>query len=42
VGEELAAPIPGARLVLVDGAGHLPTLERPHATTLALRDWLGH
>ena len=38
--EELAAGIPGARLVLVDRCGHLSTLERPHAVNAALRDWL--
>ncbi len=32
--------IPGSRLVIVEGAGHLPTLERPQATNAALADWL--
>lgn len=32
--------IPGARLEVVEGAGHLPTLERPEATTAALARWL--
>ena len=38
--EEMAAAIPGARLALIEGAGHLPTLERPFAVSAALRDWL--
>lgn len=37
---EMAALVPGARLEIVDGAGHLPTLERPDETTAALRRWL--
>jgi pimeloyl-ACP methyl ester carboxylesterase len=32
--------IPGARLCVIDGAGHLPTLERPEAVNAALRAWL--
>ena len=32
--------MPQSRLVIVDGAGHLPTLERPVETTVALRCWL--
>ncbi|MEM8788803.1 MAG: alpha/beta fold hydrolase [Pseudomonadota bacterium] len=32
--------IPGARLVSITGAGHLPTLEAPQAVTEALRGWL--
>lgn len=36
----MAGLIPGARLVVIDGAGHLPTLEQPAATNAALRDWL--
>jgi pimeloyl-ACP methyl ester carboxylesterase len=27
-------------LRIIDGAGHLPTLEQPAATTAALREWL--
>jgi pimeloyl-ACP methyl ester carboxylesterase len=38
--EEMAALVRGARLTVVQGAGHLPTLERPEATTAALREWL--
>ncbi len=37
---EMAFSIPGARLALIEGAGHLPVLERPAAATAALRDWL--
>lgn len=32
--------IPGSELVVVPGAGHLPTLERPDAVNAALSDWL--
>ncbi len=39
--EEMAALVgAAARLVVVEGAGHLPTLERPAGTTAALRGWL--
>jgi pimeloyl-ACP methyl ester carboxylesterase len=32
--------MPQSRLVIVDGAGHLPPLEQPVETTAALRRWL--
>lgn len=32
--------MPQSRLVVIDGAGHLPPLERPIETTAALRRWL--
>jgi pimeloyl-ACP methyl ester carboxylesterase len=32
--------MPQSELVIIDGAGHLPTLERPDETTAALRRWL--
>ena len=32
--------MPQSRLVIVNGAGHLPPLERPVETTVALRRWL--
>jgi len=38
--ELMAALIPGARLVVVENAGHLATLERPDETTAALGRWL--
>jgi pimeloyl-ACP methyl ester carboxylesterase len=38
--ELMHALMPQSRLVIVDGAGHLPTLERPIETTAALRRWL--
>ena len=41
VHEEVADAVPGAELVVVDGCGHLSTLERPDAVTAALRRWLG-
>ncbi|MFW5474311.1 alpha/beta fold hydrolase [Knoellia sp. CPCC 206450] len=37
----LAREIPGAELVELDWAGHLPALERPHDTTALLRTRLG-
>lgn len=36
----MADLIPFAELRIIDGAGHLPTLEQPAATTSALRDWM--
>lgn len=38
--EEIAGGIPGSRLVIVPGAGHLATLEAPDIVTAAMRDWL--
>lgn len=37
---EMAAAIPGARLALLPGCGHLPPMEDPSATTALLRAWL--
>jgi pimeloyl-ACP methyl ester carboxylesterase len=37
---EMAGAIPGARLAVVEECGHLASLERPHATTALMRDWL--
>jgi pimeloyl-ACP methyl ester carboxylesterase len=37
---EMADAIPGARLAIVEECGHLASLERPHATTALMRDWL--
>ena len=39
-GREMSARIPGARLVVLDECGHLPTLERPAATIALGREWL--
>ena len=36
----IADLIPYAALKVIEGAGHLPTLEQPEATTKALSDWL--
>ena len=41
-GAEMSGLIPGARLVVVDACGHLPTLEQPDATVALTRQWLGH
>src|SRR5207302_10224618 len=38
--EEMAAAIPGARLVVVEKSGHLSPLEQPEAVTAAMREWL--
>ena len=37
---EIAASIPGARLVVVPGAGHLSTIDQPELVTHAIRRWL--
>jgi len=38
--EEMASLIPGARLAVIPGCGHLPPIEDPAATTTLLRAWL--
>lgn len=38
---EMHEGIAGSRLDIVEGAGHLSTIERPDAVTAAMRDWLG-
>jgi len=38
--EFMAGLIPGAALCVIEGAGHLPVLERPAETNAALRGWL--
>ena len=38
--EEMADIIPGARLAIIPGAGHLSTLEQPDAVTRELATWL--
>lgn len=38
--ELMHALIPGSTLTIVEGAGHLPTLEQPETVTAALRRWL--
>ncbi len=38
--EEIATAIAGAQLVVVEGCGHMSTVERPEAVTRALRAWL--
>lgn len=32
--------MPGSRLVVIDAAGHMPTLEAPEATNAALAQWM--
>ena len=38
--EEIAAEIPGARLVVIQECGHASTLEQPEAVGRALIDWI--
>jgi pimeloyl-ACP methyl ester carboxylesterase len=38
--EEMAAGIPGAKLVKIPNCGHLSTMERPEAVTKALVEWM--
>jgi pimeloyl-ACP methyl ester carboxylesterase len=38
--EEMASLIPESRLVVVEGCGHLSTLERPEAVAAAMRKWM--
>jgi pimeloyl-ACP methyl ester carboxylesterase len=39
--QEFAQRIAGAKIALIDGAGHLPQLEQPAAVTKAVRGFLG-
>lgn len=39
--EFVAELMPEGRLQVIEGAGHLPSLEQPEAVTDMLRDWLG-
>ncbi|MDX2104504.1 MAG: alpha/beta fold hydrolase [Alphaproteobacteria bacterium] len=39
--EELAASIPAARLAVIDGCGHLSTMETPEEVNTLLDQWLG-
>ncbi len=38
--EEIATAIPGAKLSVIPGSGHLSTLEAPEAVAAALCEWL--
>ncbi|MCF8077905.1 MAG: alpha/beta hydrolase [Desulfobacterales bacterium] len=38
--EEISYAIPGARLAVIEACGHMSSMERPHAVTALLRDWL--
>ncbi len=40
VAQGMAGLIPGAHMVMIEGAGHMPMLEQPEATTAALRRFL--
>jgi pimeloyl-ACP methyl ester carboxylesterase len=37
---EIAAGIPGSRLVVIPECGHLSTVERPEAVTKTLVEWM--
>jgi len=37
---QMAARIPHARLIVIEGSGHMVAMERPDALTAAMRDWL--
>ncbi|WEJ33308.1 alpha/beta hydrolase [Devosia sp. SD17-2] len=37
---QIAEAVPGARLTLIEGAGHLVPLEKPAETATAILDWL--
>ena len=39
VGRHVAATIPGAELVVIPGAGHVPTITRPRAVVEAIDEW---
>ena len=39
VGRQTAARIPGAELVVIPGAGHVPTITRPRDVVRAIADW---
>ena len=38
--EEIASGISGARLCVIEECGHMTAMERPHAVTALMRDWL--
>ena len=38
--QEMAAMLPHAQLVIIEESGHMTPMERPHAVTEALRQWL--
>ena len=40
IAERLAREIPGAQSAVIEGAGHLPALERPEATARMVREFL--
>jgi 3-oxoadipate enol-lactonase len=40
IADRLGAAIPGARRAVIDGAGHLPALERPAETSRLIREFL--
>lgn len=39
IGRYIAASIPGAELAIIPGAGHVPSITRPHAVVDAIEEW---
>ena len=39
--KEMQSLIPDSRLAIIQGSGHLPTLENPDETTAELKHWMG-
>jgi pimeloyl-ACP methyl ester carboxylesterase len=40
IAERLARELPDAELVVIEGAGHLPSMERPEATLQVVKPFL--
>ena len=38
--EEMSSAIPKARLAIIEDCGHTSSMERPHAVTALMRDWM--
>jgi pimeloyl-ACP methyl ester carboxylesterase len=38
--EEMARLIPGAKLEVIEGCGHMSTMERPAQVSTLMREWL--
>ncbi|MFI8666392.1 alpha/beta fold hydrolase [Qipengyuania sp. NPDC077410] len=38
--EDMAGAIPGSRLCVIPGSGHMPMMEHPEIVSAAMRDWL--
>ena len=40
IAERLARELPNAQLAVIEGAGHLPSMERPEETAALVRNFL--